>query len=63
MFPSFLLVFGGLGGYVYLNNDNDNFEYWRNMQSGGNLDDGDLGPLFKPKENWERREEEQEEGE
>ncbi|KAL9179885.1 hypothetical protein ACHAXT_007855 [Thalassiosira profunda] len=34
LFPLTLLITAGTVGYFYVNNQNDNYEYWRAMQSG-----------------------------
>jgi hypothetical protein len=40
-FPASLLVTLGLTVYIYINNKNDSYEYWRTMQSGGAILDED----------------------
>ena len=43
IFPGVVLVLFVLGVYVAVNNKNDNFDYWRRMQEGG-----DIWPMFNP---------------
>ena len=41
IFPLSLLVFGGITAYFYVNNKNDNLEFWMAMQNGEAIDVGE----------------------
>lgn len=40
IFPLSLVVFAGIFGYFYVNNKNDNLEFWMAMQNGEAIDVG-----------------------
>ena len=41
IFPLSLLTFIGIAGYFYVNNQNDNLEFWMAMQNGEAIDVGE----------------------